>query len=108
MRKKPNSDVKKLIIQRDLIDYFDAIPLENFDKFTFQIHLNNLAKTRSRDRVLQIRAYIREIFSEVVDQDFLAKDPARKIKVPAKLRETDTHNIELGTAAPCAFQAVSP
>ena len=91
--KEETAKVKKLIIQRDLIDYFDTVPLENFDKFTLQIHLNNLAKARSRDRVLQIRAYIREIFSEVVDQDFLAKDPARKIKVPAKLRETDTTTL---------------
>jgi hypothetical protein len=83
--KEETAKVKKMIIQRDLIDYFDAVPLENFDKFTLQVHLNNLAKTRSKDRVLQIRAYIRDIFSEVVDQDFLSKDPARKIKVPAQL-----------------------
>ena len=91
--KKETAKVKKMIIQRDLIDYFEAVPLENFDKFTLQVHLNNLAKTRSRDRVLQIRAYIRDIFSEVVDQDFLSKDPARKIKVPAQLRETDTTTL---------------
>ncbi|HEY3767135.1 MAG TPA: tyrosine-type recombinase/integrase [Candidatus Angelobacter sp.] len=88
--KEETAKVKKMIIQRDLIDYFDTVPLENFEKFILQVHLNNLAKTRSRDRVLQIRAYIRDIFSEVVDQDFLSKDPARKIKVPAQLRETDT------------------
>jgi len=91
--KEQTAKVKKMIIQRDLIDYFDVVPLENFDKFTLQIHLNNLAKTRSKDRVLQIRAYIRDIFAEVVDQDFLSKDPARKIKVPAQLRETDTTTL---------------
>ena len=91
--KEETAKVKKMIIQRDLIDYFDAVPLENFDKFTLQVHLNNLAKTRSKDRVLQIRAYIRDIFSEVVDQDFLSKDPARKIKVPAQLRKTDTTTL---------------
>ena len=59
--KEETAKVKKLIIQRDLIDQFEAIPLENFDKFTLQLHLNNLAKTRSRDRVLQIKAYLRDI-----------------------------------------------
>ncbi len=54
-----------------------------------QVHLNKLAKTKSKDRVLQMRAYLRDIFAEAVDQDFLAKDPARKVKVPAQLRETD-------------------
>jgi integrase len=87
--KEETAKVKKLLIQRDLIDPFDKVPLENFDKFTLQLHLNSLAQSRSKDRVLQIRAYLRDIFVEAVDQDFLSKDPARKVKVPAQLRETD-------------------
>jgi integrase len=87
--KEETSKVKKLLIQRDLLDPFDKIPLENFDKFTLQVHLNKLARTRSRDRVLQMRAYLRDIFVEAVDQDFLSKDPARKVRVPTQLRETD-------------------
>jgi hypothetical protein len=87
--KEETAKVKKLLIQRDLIDPFDRTPLENFDKFTLQVHLNNLAKTNSKDRVLQIRAYLRDIFAEAVDQDFLIKDPARKVGVPTQLRETD-------------------
>ena len=54
-----------------------------------QTHLNRLAKTRSKDRVLQIRAYMRAIFAEAVDQDFLTKDPARTVKPPTNLREVD-------------------
>lgn len=81
---------KKCIIQKDLIEKFESVPLEHFDKFTLQIHLNDLAKTRSRDRVLQIRAYVRDIFAEAVDQNFLPKDPARKVEVPKQLADTDT------------------
>ena len=87
--KEETAKVKTLLIQQDLIDDFEEVPLENFDKFTLQVHLNKLAKTRSRDRVLQIRAYMRDIFAEAADQDFLAKDPARKVRVPTQLRETD-------------------
>ena len=87
--KEETAKVKKLLIQRDLIDPFDKTPLGNFDKFTLQVHLNNLAKTNSKDRVLQIRAYLRDIFAEAVDQDFLVKDPARKVTVPTQLRDTD-------------------
>jgi integrase len=72
-----------------LVDEFEAIRLENFDKFTLQNHLNRLAKTHSKDRVLQIRSYMRAIFAEAVDQDFLSKDPARMVKPPANLREVD-------------------
>jgi len=71
---------KKCIIQKDLLDPFENIPLEEFDKFQLQVHLNNLAKTRSKDRVLQIKAYMRAIFAEADDQEFLAKDPARNVK----------------------------
>lgn len=81
--------VKKLIIKRDLIDAFDSVPLDTFDRFTLQLHLNKLARTESRDRVLQIRAYLRDLFAEAVDQDFLAKDPARKLNVPTRLRKSD-------------------
>ena len=45
--KEETAKVKKLLIQRDLIDPFDKTPLGNFDKFTLQVHLNNLAKTNS-------------------------------------------------------------
>ena len=87
--REDTADVKKHIIQADLIAEFKHVRLENFDKFTLQTHLNRLAKTRSKDRVLQIRAYMKAIFAEAVDQDFLPKDPARTVKTPANLRESD-------------------
>ncbi|HEX3472379.1 MAG TPA: tyrosine-type recombinase/integrase, partial [Silvibacterium sp.] len=80
---------KKILIKADLIEPFEDVRLENFDKFTLQFHLNQLAKTHSKDRVLQIRSYMRAIFAEAVDQDFLSKDPARMVRPPAKLREVD-------------------
>jgi integrase len=87
--KPETAKVKKLIIQKDLVETFDGIPLENFDRFALQLHLNQLAKTRSKDRVLQIKSYVRDIFAEAVEQDFLTKDPTRKVTVPSQLRDTD-------------------
>lgn len=87
--KEETAKVKKLIIESDLIEPFDEVPLENFDKFTLQLHLNKLAKSRSKDRVLQIASYLRAIFAEAADQEFLTKDPARNIETPEQLRETD-------------------
>jgi integrase len=87
--KDETAKVKKYLIQADLIDAFDNVRLENLDKLTLQTHLNRLAKTRSRDRVLQIGTYMRAIFREAVEQDFLPKDPARTVKTPSELRETD-------------------
>ena len=87
--REETAKVKKYLIQADLVYEFEEIRLENFDKFTLQNHLNRLAKTHSKDRVLQIRSYMRAIFAEAVDQDFLSKDPARMVKPPANLREVD-------------------
>jgi integrase len=87
--REETAKVKKIIIKADLIDPFEDVRLENFDKFTLQNHLNRLAKTHSKDRVLQIRSYMRAIFAEAVDQDYLPKDPARTVKTPANLREVD-------------------
>lgn len=99
--KEETAKTKKILIQRDLIDPLGEIPLVNFEKFSLQLHLNKLAITRSKDRVLQMRAYVRDIFAEAVDQGFLTKDPARKVKVPTQLRETDTTTLtwdQLGLA----------
>ena len=87
--REETAKIKKYLIQADLVDAFHDCRLENFDKVILQNHLNKLAKVHSRDRVLQIRSYMRAIFAEAVDQDFLAKDPARKVKPPANLREVD-------------------
>jgi integrase len=87
--REETAKIMKYLIQADLVDEFEDIRLENFEKFALQNHLNKLAKTHSRDRVLQIRSYMRAIFAEAVDQDFLSKDPARMVKVPANLREVD-------------------
>ena len=87
--KEETAKTKKYLIQVDLVDAFKDVRLENIDKLALQTHLNQMAKTRSRDRVLQARAYMRAIFAEAVEQDFLPKDPARSIKVPTELRETD-------------------
>ncbi|MBB5341417.1 site-specific integrase [Tunturiibacter gelidoferens] len=91
--KEETAKTKKILIQLDLVEPLGEIPLINFDKFSLQLHLNKLATTGSKDRVLQMRAYLRDIFAEAVDQDFLVKDPARKIKVPAQLRATDTTTL---------------
>jgi hypothetical protein len=44
MWKVETAKIKKLLIESDLIDIFDVVPLKSFDKFRLQIHLNNLAK----------------------------------------------------------------
>ena len=69
--KPETAKVKKIQIQRDLVEKFESVPLDGFDKFMLQTHINNLAAILSKDRVLQARSYLKSIFSEAVEQDFL-------------------------------------
>jgi integrase len=87
--REETAKIKKYLIQADLVDVFGEYRLESFDKVILQAHLNKLAKLHSKDRVLQIRSYMRAIFAEAVEQDFLPKDPARSVKVPQNLRAVD-------------------
>lgn len=87
--KEETSKTKKGLIWTNILDDLGKIPLKNFDRFTLQMHMNKLAKTCAKDTVLQMRAYLRDMFAEAVDQDFLFKDPSARVKVPPQLRQTD-------------------
>lgn len=78
--------IKKIQIEQDLLAKFEEVPLEMLDKFMLQTHLNNLATRLSQDRVKHARSYLKSIFDEAIDQQFLVSDPARKLKVPNRLR----------------------
>jgi integrase len=87
--KEETAKNKIALIESDLLEDLGDIPLRNFTRYDLQMQVNKLAETRSRDRVLQIRAYLRDIFSEALDQDFLVKDPALRVKVSGQLKQTD-------------------
>jgi len=76
-------------IQLDLVNRFGAYPLDSFDKFMLQTHLNSLAERYSQDRVKQARSYLKSIFDEAIEQEYLTKDPSRKLRIPKNLRPKD-------------------
>ena len=81
--------VKKIQIERDLVEKFDSVSLEAFEQLSLQKHPSDLAAFPSEDRVKHARSYMKSIFAEAVEQDFLLKDPTRGIKTPRNLREKD-------------------
>jgi integrase len=81
--------VKKIQIEEDLLAKFEDDPLDSIDRFMLQTHVNNLAKRMSQDRVKQARSYLKSIFDETIEQEFLVKDPTRKLKIPKNLRPKD-------------------
>jgi integrase len=80
---------KKAQIEIDLISKFGPDPIESIDKFELQKHLNDLSRTYSQDRVKQARSYLKSIFDEAIEQEFLVRDPTRKLKIPKNLRPKD-------------------
>lgn len=66
--------VKKIQIEKDLVDKFESVSLDAFEQFTLQRHLKHLATFLSQDRIKHARSYMKSIFAEAVEQDFLLKD----------------------------------
>jgi integrase len=80
---------KKSLIQTNLLDELGEIPLQNLDRYTLQRHVDKWGETCAKDTVLQMRAYLRDIFEEAVAQDFLYKNRAAKLELPTRLRAKD-------------------
>src|ERR1700751_4878860 len=87
---RPQTAKEKMAqIEIDLIGKFGECPLDSFVKFMLQTHVNELAERYSQDRVKQARSYLKSIFDEAIEQEFLIKDPSRKVKIPKNLRPKD-------------------
>ena len=87
---RPETAKEKIAqIELDLIARFGDHPLDTFDRFMLQTHVNVLAERYSQDRVKQARSYLKSIFDEAIEPEFLVKDPSRKLKIPKNLRPKD-------------------
>jgi hypothetical protein len=87
---RPETAKEKMAqIEIDLIAKFGSRTIESIDKFELQTHVNHLAKTYCQDRVKQARSYLKSIFDEAIEQEFLVKDPTRTLKIPKNLRPKD-------------------
>lgn len=80
---------KKAQIEIDLVAKLGKQSLESIDKFELQTLVNHLAKMYCQDRVKQARSYLKSIFDEAIEQEFLLKDPTRKLRIPKNLRPKD-------------------
>jgi integrase len=61
---------------------FGHTPLEHLDKVALQSWLNKFAKTAGESVVKHCRFYLKSILEEAVDQDYLVKNPAKKLVLP--------------------------
>jgi hypothetical protein len=88
-RRPETAKEKTSQIEHDLLAKSGEIALDSLDRFVLQTHLNDLADRFSQDRVQQARSYMKSILDEAIDQEFLLRDPTRKLKIPKNLRPKD-------------------
>lgn len=69
-------------IERYVITGLGERPLAALDKFMLQNHINTLAERYSRSVVEKALIWSRAILEEAVDQEFLDRNPARKLAMP--------------------------
>lgn len=65
-------------IEIDLVAKFGRRTIESIEKFELQTHVNQLATIYCQDRVKQDRSYLKSIFDEAIEQEFLVKDPSER------------------------------
>jgi integrase len=87
--REASAETHRTAIERDILARFGELPLRTIDKVMLQMHLNQLAKRLSEGRVKHARFYLKAIFEEAIEQDFIAKNPAGKLAVPKQLRAVD-------------------
>jgi integrase len=87
--KESTASNRRSAIERDILGKFGDMPMKDIDKVMLQMHLNDLAKHSSEGRVKHARFYLKAIFEEAIDQDFIQKNPARKLVLPKELRTVD-------------------
>jgi integrase len=83
---RESTRVTNLYLLRLIVEKFGAQALEDIDVVSLQTWVDSLAKTRSKSLTHHVRIFLRSIFTEAVDDDFLQKSPARKLRVPKNLR----------------------
>lgn len=69
-------------IERYVILPFGGVPLGRLERFALQKHLNELAAKFSKSVVLKFRVYIKSILDEALEQEFISKNPARRLDIP--------------------------
>ena len=87
--KEETARTRKSAIELDILAKFGDVAMEQIDKFMLQTHLNDLARILSAGRVMHARFYMKAILEEAIDQDFVRKNPARKLILPTQLRPVD-------------------
>lgn len=74
------------LIRHYVVKPFEDRPLSQIDRFALQVYANELATRASRSVVQKFVVWTRAICEEAVEQDYMLKNPARKLEIPPDTR----------------------
>ena len=86
---RPRSKERFQYLYQKMAPVFGDLELTKIDRVTLQLFLDHLAKKYSHDTVHLTHTYLQAIFSQSVDEDLIAKSPARGIAIPNYTRDRD-------------------
>ena len=83
----------------NLYEHFGTMGISDITPVMVQQYLDDLAAKWSASTVRMAHAYLRSIFKEAVEQDYLRKSPARLVRVPKNLKLTKRPFLSLDEIA---------
>jgi integrase len=104
---RPSS--RETILQKlgTIYERFNGAALKDIDKVALQTWINQLAEKWSASVVRTTHAYLKSIFAEAVEQDFIKKNPAWGLRVPKQLKPTKRPFLSMEEIA-ALLNAASP
>lgn len=80
--RRSTRDTVVYVMKHHVFPRFGEVRICDLRKFDLQTHLNKLATHYSKSVVDKARTWIRAALEEAVEQDYLQKNPARKLAMP--------------------------
>src|SRR4029077_11154679 len=77
--KQSPQDAVSYVMENHVLPRIKNISLEGLNKFEIQNLLNELSEGYSESVVDKTKTYIHAVLEEAVDQEFISKNPARKV-----------------------------
>lgn len=89
-RLRPSGVTSATYTLSHILKKFGFVSLERLDKVEMQTWLNELSERYAKSTVLHCLFYLRSICEEAVDQDYLVKNPAKRLEAPRTKRVDKT------------------
>jgi integrase len=80
--RKSTRAVVTFVMKQHVLPRFGQIRLKDLTRFDLQAHVNEFAKSYSESLVKKVRVWLKAVLEEAVEQDYLGKNPARKLVLP--------------------------